>query len=366
MTARPSTSQPASAGSGPAAQYVVLEAVEHDVPAQRPTVAIPVDAVQIINQKVPFTLVDDLFGRVEIVCDLVAGCDLPADQRGIHMSRIEQAADVSADDAVTLAQIALLIAARVARAQNRPSARAALHGDVILRNRTAITGHLSLDRIGLSATATLGACPTLSLGITATNMTACPCMQAYALDDLVDHHLAHDDEHHSDVAVAAGRTCGHGEQELRASLRAGVPVATHSQKGQVTLTVRVPLDDLGDRYLATSGTRSPSDALLAAAAQLPKAAELYAVLREATTLTSELLKRPDEYEMVKRAHRRAQFVEDVARETARVAAERLVRLRADAHVAVQTDSFESIHGHDIRARLAAPVGQLRDHAAPAS
>jgi type I restriction enzyme M protein len=62
--------------------------------------------------------------------------------------------------------------------------------------------------------------------------------------------------------------------------------------------------------------------------------------------------------MVKRAHRRAQFVEDVARQTAATAAERLL-VDDTATVTVHASSFESIHGHDIDATLTSTRGALR-------
>lgn len=336
--------------------------IEHDVPAQRPAVAIAVDAVRVVNQRVPFTLADPLFGRADVLCEIAVGCDLPPEQRGIHMSRIEQALDVTAEQASTLPEVALLIAERVQRTQGRTRAHARLTGDVVLRNRTSVTDLPSRDLITLTAAADLGPRPTLSLGISATNMTACPCMQAYALDDLLAHFTPLD---HDPATVGAGDALA-----ARERVRSAVPIATHSQKGRVTLTVEVPLppppatqarpedepldppDSLGRRLDNRAVSR-------AAAASLPSVADLYRVLHAATTLTSELLKRPDEYDMVKRAHHRAQFVEDVARQAAAAAAQ-LLTVTDTAQVTVHASSYESIHGHDIDATLTSSLRSLRN------
>lgn len=335
--------------------------IEHDVPAQRPAVAIAVDAVRVVNQRVPFTLDDELFGRADVLCEIAVGCDLPPEQRGIHMSRIEQALDVTAEQAATLPDVALLIAQRVQRTQSRPGAHARLTGDVVLRNRTSVTDLPSRDLITLTAAADLGPYPTLSLGLSATNMTACPCMQAYALDDL----LAHFTPPTPDPAGAVGDSL-----PARELVRSAVPIATHSQKGRVTLTIEVPLPQpltAGPRPenepfdQPRTPDRTPGDRCgsRAVAAGLPTVTDLYRVLHSATTLTSELLKRPDEYDMVKRAHRRAQFVEDVARQTAATAAQ-LLAAADTAAVTVHASSYESIHGHDIDATLTSSLGALRN------
>ncbi len=334
------------------------DSIEHDVPAQRPAIAIAVDAVRIVNQRVPFTITDELFGQAEVLCEIAVGCDLPPEQRGIHMSRIEQALDVTPEQAGTLPDVALLVAERVRRTQDRPGAYARLTGEVVLRNRTFVTDLSSRDLITLTAAADLGANPTLSLGLSATNMTACPCMQAYALDDLLAHFMPNSD-------LTASRSDAMSARQLA---RSAVPIATHSQKGRITLTVEVPLLPLPaaappkDEPLGSSRAvdtmRCDGPANRSAASALPTVAELYRVLRDSTTLTGELLKRPDEYDMVKRAHRRAQFVEDVARQTAATAAERLLVDDA-ATVTVHASSYESIHGHDIDATLTSTLGALR-------
>jgi GTP cyclohydrolase FolE2 len=120
-------------------------------------------------------------------------------------------------------------------------------------------------------------------------------------------------------------------------------VATHSQKGRVAVTVKLPVDG----YPGVS------------VAALPDLTDLHQILSTGTTLTSEMLKRPDEYDKVKQAHRRAQFVEDVVRETALAAVTVLTALPPEAIITVSASSFESIHGHDIEATLTSSLLALR-------
>jgi GTP cyclohydrolase-4 len=154
--------------------------------------------------------------------------------------------------------------------------------------------------------------------VAATILTACPCMQGYALTELIQ-----------ELGLPA-------EEGLR--LLGRVPIATHSQKGRVDLAVTAP--DV---------------------AALPSLQLLYQAIADHTILTQELLKRPDEYVMVRRAHLRPQFVEDVARDTAAGLAGRLLTNGHDLDaltIRVTADSHESIHGHDIQAFLEVGASEL--------
>ena len=62
--------------------------------------------------------------------------------------------------------------------------------------------------------------------------------------------------------------------------------------------------------------------------------------------------------MVRRVHKRAQFVEDVTREIAATAATRMPALPPEALIKVDASSFESIHGHDIEATLTTTLDGL--------
>lgn len=317
------TAVPAAKNKVPAADW------EHDVPAQAPEMPLAVDEVSIFNQRAPFTVTDPLFGSAVVLCDVVVGCTLTERQRGIHMSRMETAMGDASRGSGTLANAASLVARQVSGTQRMPDSWASLRGEWILANQTRVTGLPSRDRVVLGAAARLAPeAGRVEVSLSATTMTACPCMQAYALDDLLAH-FGRDNGSPEEVAAA------------RSAARAEVPVATHSQKGRVTVTVSVPA--------APDGR---------CAVPVPMYADLMDVVGDGTTLTSEMLKRPDEYEMVKRVHLRAQFVEDVVRDTAAAVA-RHAAVASEATLTVAAESYESIHGHDIRAGLTRSVSELR-------
>ena len=247
----------------------------HDLPAQRPAVPIAVNAVRISGQKILVHVQDPLFRGFEaLLCDVTAEVSLRNDQRGIHMSRIEEAL-LSESGPASLPGLALSMAEKVRVLQRQDRARVILQATVPLLTVTRVTGSTSPDTVKVTAWARVAGeveegDVEVAARLSATNLLACPCTQTYTLADL---------------ASALGLTL---EQAIE--LRRRVPIATHSQKGRVRLEVQAAHPD-----------------------RLPDYRVLHEVADGATTLTQELLKRPDEYEMVRRAHFEPQFVEDVAR-----------------------------------------------------
>jgi GTP cyclohydrolase-4 len=75
--------------------------------------------------------------------------------------------------------------------------------------------------------------------------------------------------------------------------------------------------------------------------------------------TFELLKRPDEGQVIINAHSNTKFVEDVVRCVLQNFVERFKDLPDDVYVDVISDSEESIHKHDAYAEREATLGELR-------
>jgi GTP cyclohydrolase FolE2 len=87
--------------------------------------------------------------------------------------------------------------------------------------------------------------------------------------------------------------------------------------------------------------------------------DLFACLSESLHLSQDLLKRPDEAELVLKSHKQPQFAEDTVRKVAVTAASMFGdRLSPKSWMEVETISMESIHGHDVLCRLRKPVGHL--------
>src|SRR3954468_1676170 len=77
----------------------------------------------------------------------------------------------------------------------------------------------------------------------------------------------------------------------------------------------------------------------------------------------ELMKRPDEAEVVEKAHRRPRFVEDCVREMLRMAVEEYEPLGHDVFLSARQRNLETIHQHDVVAERHGLLGDLLSESA---
>jgi GTP cyclohydrolase IV len=105
-----------------------------------------------------------------------------------------------------------------------------------------------------------------------------------------------------------------------------VPVATHNQRGIGTLYIGCP----------EGCDQTIEAASLLEIVESSMSSEIY-----------ELMKRPDELEVVEKAHMHPRFVEDCVREMVRMAVERFRHLGDDAFVLARQENLETIHKHNV-------------------
>ncbi len=247
--------------------------------------------------------------------------DVPATQRGSHLSRhlevVEEVVDASVRQPVPGLEV---LAARIAtslleRHDTATQSEVWARADYFLE-RTSPWGRASLEPYRLVAKATAERGRPIrthrAIGVEAVGMTACPCAMETIRGDL------------------------EGKDPAAKGLPEDFPMITHNQRNRTTLMIDVPdgadveADDLVD---IVEGAMS--------------------------TPTYGLLKRPEEGRLVEAAHRRPRFVEDVVRE---VLAQILKRYRAlpdDVLVSVKSESEESIHKHNAFAERTTTLGDLR-------
>jgi GTP cyclohydrolase FolE2 len=114
------------------------------------------------------------------------------------------------------------------------------------------------------------------------------------------------------------------------------PQATHSQRSKTELSVSTPDSK-----------------------QLPAYEVLLEILHEVLHLSQDLLKRPDETELVLKAHRQPQFAEDIVREIARTTGKKLKQtLPPETNIEIKTLSLESIHIHDVECCLETKLAEI--------
>jgi len=253
--------------------------------------------------------------------------DLGPAQKGAHMSRFEEVINEAIDEVVlgqafkaeTLAQH---IAERVRERQGAARAEVTIAARYPEHKRAPVSGAATQEIYTLLGSAVASPRGTRRLvGVEAQGITACPCaqelLQARARDRLGDD--------------------GFGEEEIE-RIFASVPVATHNQRGIGRLQVGCP-----------EGCEESVEArTLLGIVESSMSSEIY-----------ELMKRPDEAEVVEKAHRNPRFVEDCVREMVRRAVDEFGDFGEQAFVVARQENLETIHKHSVVAERHGLIGELQ-------
>ena len=255
--------------------------------------------------------------------------DLAPDKAGVHMSRFseileEAALDVLAREsgAAPIEQIVEAIAREIVQSQRAIRADVRLRADFGLERWTPVSGKRGEETYTLIGIAHADANGTRRLvGVEAEGMTACPCAQLmvreHSMNELVD--------------------AGFSESDAKRALDA-LPVATHNQRGKGTVLVGVPTGDSG----------------------VVRAEDLVEIVESAmSSETYDLLKRPDEFFIVNKAHYNPKFVEDVVRGILASALDMYADFGDGTFIAASQVNYESIHKHDAFAEAYGTFGEFR-------
>lgn len=244
-------------------------------------------------------------------CSIDIYVDLPGDQKGSHMSRNVEVLNEIVEESVKKPITAIEdVAADICR-------------KLMVHHEYAKEGEVHIEAEYFRASKT-------PLGK--------DTFESYTL--LSGGHIERDGEITKMVGVEViGMTaCPCGQQTVTEMLeiQSEHPVMTHNQRNVVTLMVYLPEDrsveanDLID--LVEASFSSP---------------------------TYELLKRPDEGQVIINAHSNTKFVEDVVRAVLDNFVKKYPDLPDDVFIDVISDSEESIHKHDAFAEREATLGELR-------
>ncbi len=256
-----------------------------------------------------------------LVPTMNAFVDLPATQRGSHMSRnveiINDIVDESVREPVSGLEVLCGAIARrlLERHEYATYAEVSMGADYFLE-REAPSKKRSLESYKIVAKAKAervdGIPVTKLIGVVVQGMTACPCAMETAREILVEKH-----------------------PEAKKLLKK-IPTITHNQRNISTLMVEVP-----EKYDV-------------------EANDLIDIVEDSVSSpTFELLKRGDEGEIVMRAHQNPKFVEDVVRDILRKMLDRYKAFPDDTLVTVRSEAEESIHKHNAFAERSTTLGELR-------
>jgi GTP cyclohydrolase-4 len=294
--------------------------LERDVQEESPSARLRLDQTGVTGLHRIIRLADG-GGLFYATLDLFV--ELPADQKGAHMSRFGDTVEAVLEDLGQLeAPMIETLAERIARAltvgHRAERADVEIRAHFPLVRRAPISGKPSQELytlIGIAAATPRRAVQLI--GVEAEGMMACPCAQEMVR------------------AQAEARLLEHGlTPELTAEVLSLVPVATHNQRGRGRLLVGA------DRPLRAEG--------LVEIVEASMSSENY-----------DLLKRPDELFVVEKAHRHPRFVEDTVREILRSFASTYPELPDDVYVHARQVNMETIHKHDVFAQRGGRLGEIR-------
>jgi GTP cyclohydrolase I/GTP cyclohydrolase-4 len=253
--------------------------------------------------------------------------DLGPQQKGAHMSRFEEIVNEAIDEVILgeafkAETLASHIAERVRDRQDGRRAEVTIAARYPEHKRAPVSGLPTQEIYTLFGSAVASGRGTRRLvGVEAQGMTACPCAQELVMD-------------RSQERLRRG---GFSDGEIARVFEA-VPVATHNQRGIGTLHIGCP-ESCGEPLDAES---------LLEIVEAAMSSEIY-----------ELMKRPDEVEVVEKAHVRPRFVEDCVREMVRMAIERFGHLDENVFVSARQENLEAIHKHNVVAERHGLLGELR-------
>ena len=261
--------------------------------------------------------------------DFTMVADLAPDKAGVHMSRFSELLEAATLDVLARAEkpgriedLTEQIAREIVTSQGALRADVRLRAEFGLERWTPVSGKRTEETYTLIGIAHADANGTRRIvGVEAYGMTACPCAQQmvreHSLRELID--------------------AGFSEADAARALDA-LPVATHNQRGRGSLFI---------------GAEAPF-------ADEIRAEDLVEIVESSmSSETYDLLKRPDEFFIVNKAHHNPKFVEDVVRGILARALDVYADFPDSTYVGATQLNFESIHKHDAFAEAFGTFGEFR-------
>lgn len=293
-----------------------------DIQAQAPDRQYRLSRVGVKGVRKPVTVSRPERGPVTLNVSFEIFVDLPATQKGVHMSRNLEAVAQLIDERIAEpvpsleALVSRLAAVLLEKHDYARDSEVRATADYFLP-REFPGGGSSIEAYRIIAEGRAerngeGGPPTVRkmVGVEVIGMTACPCAMETSRKLLEARGISHD---------AAG------------------PTITHNQRNVAALLMEVP-----------HGADIEADALIDM------------VEGSLSAPTYEILKRKMEGELVVRAHEKPMFVEDVVREILDKVVQAYGTLPDETIVIARSEAEESIHKHNAYAERVTTLGQLKE------
>ncbi len=268
---------------------------------------------------------------VILISDFHIFVDLPSDIKGANLSRNFEAMYEVLEEAIStpiyeVEELCSEVAKRVLLLHEYAStAEVGMKSEYMLKRRTPVMKISCQEPATIFAEARAFRTPNKGvrikkiIGAEIVGITACPCAQ----------------ELMKEKVAAELAKMGITKKDMDTFLNT-VPMATHNQRGRGIISIEVE-DDV----------------------KVPMERIMRIIERSMSAKTYEILKRPDEAELVETAHKKPMFVEDCVREMAKRVVETFNKLPDDSIINIKQINEESIHQHDAVAERVASIGELR-------
>lgn len=292
-----------------------------NVVESEPLHKISINKIGVFNQK-EMIYIEDIEAPetyIPIPCEISVGVDL-SENRGIHMSRcIQSIFALSKRKFKTLDDFAYELATTVRNEQKTETSFANVTGTYFHKRITKKTKLETHDSMEFISQVTVSDKETqIKTGLKVYHLTGCPCTKTYTKYSIVPE------------LKKQGFTLPQIHNILEVAI-----AGTHMQLGTTILTINKTKKD----------TVTHKD--------------LYEVLDKSLHLVNELLKRPDEHDLVVRALKRPQFTEDAAREVAFNTYQEFKNiLPSNTEISIDQILKDSIHIHDVGALVKKTLGEI--------
>ena len=261
--------------------------------------------------------------------DFTMVADLRPDKAGVHMSRFSELLEAATLDVLSrtdqpsrMEDLVERIAREIVGSQGALRADVRLRAEFGLERWTPVSGKRTQETYTLVGIAHADASGTRRVvGIEAEGMTACPCAQLMVR------------EHSIRELIEVGFSPADAQRAVDA-----LPVATHNQRGRGSILIGTTEDKQHDL----------------------RAEDLVEIVENSmSSETYDLLKRPDEFYVVNKAHHNPKFVEDVVRGILARALDVYADFPDETFVSSTQINYESIHKHDAFAEAFGLFGEFR-------
>ncbi len=301
---------------------------------------IPIDKVGIVELEKKVEIVQEN-KRYSFYPKISALIDLPAKQRGIHMSRTSETIEEVINEVILKPTPTIeIVGDRILKKlmERHPytsKAEVRLEGKIIIQVREnderVIQKSYEISSFVRGTRDNLGIIKSnYFIGASAIGITVCPCAKELSME-------------YAEEVIKSRKDIKVSQDDLKKLLKI-LPFASHNQRSIGTIIVQIK--DLSEPKI---------DVL-----------DIIEVIEESMSgRIQSVLKRPEEAELVRIAHLNALFSEDVVREMAKnFILKDFPNLGDKFKIEFRIESFESIHPHNVYAELKTTIGELKKMVKP--